>query len=60
MCSALWLPLLLVILAVVLAPVVDESSLGIYLLLLTVTATGVLDLVRTIRRDRRPPTSGGG
>jgi hypothetical protein len=59
LCSALRLPILLVALGLVFAPMVDRSWLAIYILFVTVTGVGLLDLARTIRRHRHRSRSRG-
>ncbi|MGY2874445.1 hypothetical protein ACVW00_001635 [Marmoricola sp. URHA0025 HA25] len=54
-CAAVWLPLSLAALAVILRGVLDEALLAILLVLVALAATGLLDLLRTMRANRRGP-----
>ena len=57
--AASWLPLLLVGLAVMLAPVVDDFLLCVFLLMLAHASTWVPDLVRKIPWPNHRPRSRG-
>ena len=53
--AAVWLPVLLGCLAIVLEPVVDDFLLGVFLLMLAHVTTWLPDLVRTVRRPSHGP-----
>lgn len=52
-CAAVWLPLSLAALAVILWPVVNEAPLAILLVVVALALTGLHDLVRTVRNRNR-------
>jgi hypothetical protein len=59
-CAAVWLPLSLAALAVILWPVVNEALLAILLVVVALVLTGLHDLVRTVRSRNRERTRGRG